>query len=351
MAEAAEKVVQNEEVTPKGPEDEGSLAQIMEQMERPTFTGHPALGGAEIPEGETPGAEEVKAKGEEEVKPKPEEEKPKYATWEEEKKGRLEAERTMHEATTARAQAEEKLASIEAENARIKAELEEARKPPVQEEKPLEAPQPITKEERKTRYKTALRQANTAIARIDRTLPQEEVQEQISDAWADALAEAGLGESAGVPLNVTEIQKIARETYKAEREAEEARTKEKREKDVADERIRTWNDALAMGTDSGLDLSKEDTADYILFYNFSRRVPDEFLDKPLKDQVKWVVGQVQERLGKVTQTNKEEEAAARKTQEEQEVLARGGNRPASQVKEEAFSLRGIMEKTQESRRI
>jgi len=335
MAGEAEVIKDN-----KTAEDEGSLAQILEEQGPgvPVFTGHPALGEEEA----TPGLEgeggipEGAKPPEEEGKEKPPESK--FKTKEEAERAHAEAERRMHEATTQAAKDKEARETAEREREQLRQELEGLKtripeKPPEETSKP-----PVTKEGRKTRLKSVSKAAFDRIAQLDRTDP--DYQEQVANVWADLLEAVAVEPSSLTP---DEIAKITRDTIKAEREAQEAA-------DAAEGRARVWQKAVDIATKAGLNM-EADSADFILFTALARRAPDDLYEKPLQEQVDWVVAEVRKRKDQMIQLTKGEEEAIRKAQEKNAILERGSRTPKSAPKEEAYSLKGILEEKQQERRI
>ena len=322
-----------------GPENlEDSLADDFKEGPGIKLTGHPAMGEEEAgpsgPEGETPEVKEAREKAEAETA-KPPEFSPKHKTWEETEKSRVEAEREMHEAKT--------LAATERaarETAEAKLAEKEAAKTP---EKPVEEVKPPSREEQKTRLRSVASVANQKaldkIDTLDSTDP--DYRKQVAEAWAEAnteaLMEAGVGGVSQESINkmVTEQVQV---TLKAEREATAAeRVKEdERRKLSAEERTR--QDAIDLAKGAGLDMTPG-SADYRLFFDIAEKdlSNQEFMKgttaPELKTQVEWVVGEYRKLTGKLAQTVQEREEAARKHQDDNTVLGKGGTK-TTKIKQE-----------------
>jgi len=361
MADAETEV----KVIPPG--TEGSLADIMDKVERPVFEGHPAMGGEEsvtgVGEEETADekaareAAENKAAADQAAAEKAAEEaKPKHTTLEESDKAYREAERKMHEATTKEAE-ERRLreaAETRATAAEAKAvELEAKGKPPEQ-----EAPKRLTRDELKAKIEeVAARATQTALETIyndiDGPKTNPNYHKQAAAAWAKANAEitaAALeaAESGGVSQEaigkmvsdqVKEVLKVEKEADRQARAAEDAKTEDQRTREAAAE----------LATKAGIDMSDDFVAGG--FWNLARKMPADIQAKPFGEQVDWAITETLKKLGTAAKTEAEKKAAALKLQQQQTPLERGATRTAQTKKEESFTLGGALNRAQEARRI
>ncbi|MBI4961034.1 MAG: hypothetical protein HY915_16310 [Desulfovibrio sp.] len=322
----------------KGPEDEDSLANILERSRHQVLTEHPAAGGMgalepKPEEEETPLPEETSetedGKPPDETKPpetEPPKFEPKHKTWEETEKARIEAEQKMHAATE--------------ETAQTRRELEELRQKSAEKEPepPAEAPKPVTKEGRKERVKTAL----ATIRDLDEADP--DYDEKVAEAWA----EAGVGGSEVPDKN--EIAKLVREELKAQDEAKRQKDEEVAQ-EQADANVRTKAEELAAG--AGLNMGKG-TLDNRLFWDVARGIPDDQKSKPFPEQVQWAVGEVRRLKGEIVQGKPGAEEQAREIQKQNAVLERGSTqttRTRKPAEPETYTLGGIINSQMNQRRI
>ncbi|MBI4960773.1 MAG: hypothetical protein HY915_14950 [Desulfovibrio sp.] len=342
----------------KGPDDEGSLASIIEQSRHQVLTEHPTAGGMgafepkpEEKEEETPLPEEIPTETEDDKPPAettpPETEfKPKHQTWEETEKARIEAEQKMHAATEEAANLRKELGERQEKGAE-----KETPEPP---EPPAEAPKPVTKEERKERVKTAL----ATIRDLDEGDP--DYDEKVAEAWA----EAGVGGSEVPVPDKNEIAKLVAQQVREELKAEDE-TKRQKDEVVRQEQVdadaRTKAEELA--TEAGLNMGKG-TADHRLFWDVARELPEELKPKPnasateleklFPDQVKWVVGEVRRLKGEIVQGKPGTDGQVRELQRQNAVLERGSTRSMQTKKPsepENYTLGGIINQQMNQRRI
>ena len=320
-----------------GPKDGDSLADDLDNRREITgdmlLGGHPndelgeeALeGGPEVKSGEEtkPGEEEAKS-GEEAPKKEEPPIGPRFKSQEDAEKAHAEAERRMHEATTK--EAEERKAREKAER-----ELEELRQAQAKlpEKKPEEKPvvKAPTEEERTAKISEAAKTANLAAMPKLRSLDPDDpdyeekyaaIMTDINVAIGKALLEVSIAPSS---LTREEVEKIYEERAKTEREKVEAA-----------EAGRIEIRAKEMGVKAGLSLDDPESADSIIWDRFKTQIPQEVYDKnSLEAQVEWVTNKVRSITGKVALTVAEKEEAARKIQEDNQPLGRGGVRPKPAV--------------------
>ena len=311
-----------------GPEstESGSLSEDFTEGPGIQLTGHPVMQEEEpAPEGEK---EEAAAEGD---KKPPEKEEPpakKYKTHEDAEAGAREhqaaftkkAEEAAQE-KTAREAAEAKVADLEAKLA--------AAKPP---EKPAEETKPPTREEQKTRLMSVATAANkkavVKIRELDRTA--DDYDEQVAAAWAEAnteaLMEAGIGGVSQETIDKMVSEKV-KATYQAERDADKATREVQNKKDAEAEATRIEKKAREFGTKAGLELDDPESVDSIVWDRVKTKIPQEVYDKDsLEAQAEWVTAEVRRLTGKVAQTAAEREEAARRHQEENAPLGKGGRR-------------------------
>lgn len=374
-AEAGKDQLTDSQVVPtgelKGPEDEGSLADIMEKAQPITFTGHPALGEDDAAgEGDEPGpdggekppedtAGEVDGNKAEVTPSKPEKPEKKYKSWEEAEAGATEHQSFATKKAEEAAREKEAREKAEQEAAELRQKLaeKEAAKPP---EKPPVEVKPVTPEESASKIETALEEIGRvaepeypddpynaeAIAEYNKKYVA--YRKKVAMAWA----KAGLGAGTGIPMpsqeEITEsVTKKVMEELDAKKAAEDAAVAEKNRKIEAD---RAWKDAVELAGKSGLDM-KEGSTDYRLFDSFSREMPPEVDEKPFDQQVEWVVGEVRRSTGKVIETAEEARARALKAQQDNTVLERGGNKTPVKTQTEPYTLGSILNTQERSRRI
>jgi len=364
-AEAGKEQLTDSQIVPteelKGPEDEGSLADIMERAQPITFTGHPALGEDEAAgegdkpgpedgdkppevsadEGDKPPAGEVDGNKIEAPPPKPEKPEKKYKSWEEAEAGATEHQRFATEKAEEAKREKEARERVEQEATELRQQLAEkaAEKPP---EKPPVEVKPVTPEESASKIEAALEE----IGQLDED--DRQYRKKVAMAWA----KAGFGAGTGAPMpsqaEITEaVTKEVMAELDAKKAAEDAATAEKHKKIEAD---RAWKDAVGLAGKSGLDMV-EGSADYRLFDSFSREMPEEVQGKPFTEQVAWVAGEVRRATGKVVETAEEAKARALKAQKDNIVLEKGGTKPPVKPSTEPYTLGSILTTQEQSRRI
>jgi hypothetical protein len=303
----------------KGPEDEGSLASILETP-HPVFTGHPAMEEeAAGPEEETPGEEQK----EEEAPEKPSEQKPerKYKSWDEAEAGAKEHQRFATE------KAEEAKREREAREA-AERERDELRTKMAEKKEPSETkPETVSEDQVEAKIEEALDE----IAQLDEFDP--DYKKKVAKAWR----KAGVGNAA---VSKEEIVKQVREELLAEQKAA-APTPET----PSTSQTRSMADDLA--GKAGLDM-KEGSVDHDLFWLQVKRMPKEYDEKPFEEQVQWCVDEVKRRKGDLVKTKTKDH---QKTQINNAVLERGGERPSKPAAPEPYTLGSIMNKHLERRRI
>lgn len=330
MFEAGEEGKETQVQT--GPEntESGSLADDFGAGPGIQLTGHPAMMEEEPePEPEPEGEEKAAPTGEEEKPPEK-----KYKTHEEAEAGAREHQRFATEKAEEAKREREAREAAERERDELRQKLEAADKPP---EKPAEETvevKPPTRDEQKARLLSVARAANKKalekIGDLDRS--DEDYQDQVAAAWAEANTEALLEAGIGSGVSQDAINKMVSEqvktTLQTEREAEKAAREEQRKKDEADEAARIEIKAKELGLKAGLDLDDPESVDSIVWDRVKTMIPEEVYKKgTLEAQVDWVTTEVRRRTGKVAQTAAEREEAARRTQQENSVLGRGGHRP------------------------
>lgn len=320
----------------KGPEDEGSLASIMEQAPRLIFTGHPALGEEE--EGDQPGPDEGKTTPGEagtakETQTPPEK---KYKSWEEAETGAREHQSAFTKKAEDAAREKEAREVAERERDELKqklAEKEAGAKPP---ETPAATKTP---EELEAEQEARIEQALEEIGQLDEFDP--EYKKKVARAWR----KAGIG-GAGQPTIPSGqaldelIDKRVEERFKARETEKEAESQESRTRAKAGE----------MAGKSGLNM-EEGSADHTLFWATVSKMPQDLDAKPFEEQVQWTVNEVRRLKGEVVQSKAEMDAKAREIQVNNTILERGSTRPKKKEVPEPYTLGSIMTKHQESRRI
>lgn len=321
-------------------EDEGSLASIMEEAQRPVFTGHPAMGeeegGESGPEGEAGAAKEggetppVTPQSEEEI-PEGWEFKPKYKGHHEAEKGAREHQAMASKKAEEVAREREAREAAERERDELRQKLAEKEKPP---EKPVE--------ELEAEQEARIEQALDEIDQIPDDDP--EYKKKVARAWR----KAGIG-GAGQPAtpNQEAIQELIDQRVE---ESLQAKERTKAEADKETEAAQTRSRANELAGKTGLNM-EEGTADNKLFWATVGDMPKELDDKPFEEQVKWTVNEVRRLKGEVVQSKEELDAKARETQINNSVLPRGGDRPRKPAAPEPYTLGSIMNKHQASRRI
>jgi hypothetical protein len=283
-------------------------------------------------------AEAAATKEKEDKKPK------EYATKEDAEKAALAATQKMTEATTQAARDKEAREATERENAELKAKLEEtlAKAP----EKPAEEEAPVKPEEHQKRVRAATKAALSTIRGLDRTA--DDYDEQVEEAWAIALLEAGTG-----TLSQAEIDKMVNGSLKAAKDAQAAAEAEKEKATASD---RAWQAAIDQGKKAGLTLDDTRSADYRLFDSIERDLtanglPEDLKGKPLKDVVDYIVKEVRKLTGAVVQTTDAERERARKAQINNTVLTKGLTAVKSKADEpETYTLAELQRQDLERRK-
>jgi hypothetical protein len=347
-----ENVMETQEVPVdelKGPEEEGSLASILEKAPHPVFTGHPAAAAEEEETPPGPGEEatppEVTPKGEEKPPepPEPPEFKPKYKNQEEAERAHQEAERRMHEATTQAAQEKEAREAAERERDGLKAKLaeKETTKPP--------EPPAKTQEELDAEREAKIEAALDEIEQLDTSAP--DYRKKVAKAWAKA--GFGGGGQPAIPGSKELEEMVGRLVADRlqEREAADAAQRQKDEEDrQARENANLRTKAEDLATQAGLNMGKG-TVDYRLFWDVAGEISDEVKAKPFAEQVNWTVGEVRRLKGEVVQTTDQARQRGQENQKNNSVLEKGANRPHTPPAPEPYTLGSIMNKHQEARRI
>ena len=260
-------------------------------------------------------------KKEEEVKPKF-----KYASQEEAEKAETEAERKMHEATTAAAEEKRKREAAEAELARAR------EKPPekVEEKPPAEKPPKLSKEELRTRrveLRESFLERMWALDTTDPTYKKDLI--ALMAEMDETMMDLGISAS----QREADIGTVIKQEVKKQLTA---RDKDRQEEDLRTARETAWNKAVAYGLEAGLNLNDADSADIDLFEAASNKLPDNLTGKGFTKEVgEWMVNYVRTRTGKVALSEAEKEAAAKKAQELNQPLGKGGGlKPKPKPEEE-----------------
>jgi len=343
-----------QEVTPdelKTPEDEGSLASILEQNQRPVFTGHPADESEEV-------VQEEAAQGDEggdvpsETKGTPDKEVPegwefvpKYKTHQEAERGAREHQAMATKKAEEAARDREAREALERERDELRQKLAEAEKEEAAKVKePVEATK--TSEELEVEQEGRIEAALDEIGQLDEFDPG--YKKKVARAWR----KAGIG-GAGQPTVPTGkaldelIDRRVEERMQArEKQQTEATAREKE----AAEGIRIRAQAGELAGNFGLNM-KEGTADHILFWATVNEMPKDLDDKPFEDQVQWAVNKVRHLKGQVVQSKEEMDERGRQAQIDNAVLGHGGARPKKAATPEPFTLGSIISKQQATRRI
>ena len=313
---------QPEEIITGPKPGEDSLATDLDN--RREVTGDMLLGGhpnQEIEEEEIPAGEpEVKS---EEIKAEEAPAGPRFKSQEEAEKAHAEAERRMTVATT-------EAAGERKAREKLERELEDLRaKPPeVKEEKPVVAAP--TDDERVAKIAEATKAANrVAVPKLRALDPDDpdyeqkyaDIQAEITAALAKALLEVSISPAS---LSKEEVKQIYQDELTADRK-----------KGEATEAARVETTAKEMGIKLGLTLDDPESADAIIWDRYKSKIPQEVFDKnSLEAQVEWVAAAVRKVTGKAVLTEAEKEEAARKTQENNQPLGRGGVKPKPSTKQE-----------------
>ena len=333
----AEAVVDTQTAELVSPDTKGSLSEILDRAkDTQVLSGHPAdtAVGPESTETETVVEDGTKAAADTKVNDKVEtkvEDKPqfKHSSWEKTESARVEAEREMHAAKEEAADLKRKLADKEAADKAaddaIKAEATQ-RKP----------------EEIRAEAKAKVKETLNKIRALDEDDP--EYDEKVADAWADA----GLGAptTAAAP-DKEEIAKLVSEQVKNTLQADrEATAESEREADEA----RTRERAQGLATKSGLEM-KQGSVDFRLFWDVAKDIPENIMTQPLEDQVEWTVDEVRRLKGEVVKTKEQKAADAKRLQLQNSVLEKGPEKVVPTVTKEPYSINTIVNKQQNARRI
>ena len=358
--------------------EEGTLASIRARVTR--IRRNPATDtDEEVPVTEPEPSAEVKAKegkGTDKGKEKEKPVGPRFKTRAEAEKAHAEAERKMHEATTATKEAEAK--ATQATEARVAAEKEAAdlkekleaalaAKPP--EKKEESAKKGETEEELDAQFEAVAKAANeeaiTAIAALEDpdTYDQDAVKshnKKVAAFWTRANAKI-IKAAKQTSVSPEAVAKIVEQQLEAKEAAIKAAKAEDDKKTAADKAVeedaRTWASAFEMAGKSGLDVT-EGSVERDLFEIIAKRdlAKQEFMKAetppPLKEQVEWVVKQVNERLGKKIDQTDERRRKARKHQEANQPLIRGGDTkpPGEENLSEPVSLASIRQQVTDRQR-
>ena len=358
--------------------EEGTLASIRARVTK--IRRNPSTDtDEEVPVTEPEPSAEFKAKegkGTDKGKEKEKLAGPRFKTRAEAEKAHAEAERRMHEATTESAKKDEVLAAKDAalalaqkEAADFKEKLEAAlaAKPPEKKEEPAKKGE--TEEEFDAQFEAVAEAANeeaiNAIAALEDpdTYDQEAVKahnKKVAAAWTRANAKI-IKAAKQTSVSPEAVAKIVADQLAAKEEAAKAEKVEADKKmstdKAAEENARVWKEAIDLAGKSGLDMT-EGTAERDLFDIIANRdlAKQEFMKAetppPLKEQVEWVVKQVNERLGKKIDQTDERRRKARKHQEEHQPLIRGGDTkpPGEENLSEPVSLASIRQQVTDRQR-
>jgi hypothetical protein len=321
--------------------EEGTLASIQSRVPKLRFDAESDTLREQPPEKEEKETEETAEEKatREAAEKKAQEEKPpqKYKNKAEAEKAALEATRKMTEATTetakektAREAAEKEAADLKAEAADLRKKLEEANaaKPETEAEKKAKTDaEALSTAERRAALKTATDTALDKIAALERPAAGDQEAEKayrskVSDAWAEAFEAAGIG---GMKFSKTEMEKMVKETMKAEKEAQEAADKEKNKAATeADVNVK----AAELATAGGLDMT-EGSSDYNNFWFIAQGAlqKQDFMKAEkipaLKEQVDWVVAKVKELKAAEVEKLEKERDKTRKTQTRNTPMTKG----------------------------
>ena len=318
----------SEEQIITGPQPgEDSLAADLDN--RREVTGDMLLGGhpnQELEEEPPAGGPETKT-GEEkpgEIKAEEPLTGPRFKSQEEAEKAHAEAERRMHEATTKEADERKAREALQREVDELRAQQA---KPPEIKESVVAAP---TNDERVAKIAEAMKAVNRVavpkLRALDSNDPDYEqqyadIQTEITTALAKALLEVNISPAS---LSKEEVKQIYQDELTAARQ-----------KGEATEAARVETTAKEMGIKLGLTLDDPESADSIIWDRYKSRIPQEVFDKnSLEAQVEWVASAVRKVTGKAALSEAEKEAIARKTQENNQPLGRGGVKPKPSTKQE-----------------
>jgi hypothetical protein len=329
--------------------EEGTLAHLQRNVPRVRFDAAseslvedkpetPPESPTEKPEEKVEGKPEETASPEEKPEEKPVEGK--FKSKEDAEKAHAEAERKMHEATTKAAEAEKAKLAAEKEREELQKKLEEAlAKPP---EKPEEKQMPAA--DRKAAIREATKNALETIRGLDRD--DDDYDSQVEEAWASALIEVGMGST---PFTQAEIDKMVKESLKADKEAEKAAAAEKEKQEAGE---RAWNAAIEQGKKAGLKLDQKDSADWRIFDSIERDfardgLPEELQGKPLTEIVDWMIDQTKKLTGNLIEQTDAQREAAKKAQIKNQVLTTGGKSPPPVKEQETYTLAELQRQMRE----
>jgi hypothetical protein len=308
------------------PGKEGTLAYLQSRVPKVRFDPETEGLVQDKPLEEKAPETEDKPKGISEEAPKPEEEvKPasKFKTKAEAERAHAEAEKKMHTATTETAKEKAAREAVERENAELKQKLEALSK--AAEKPPEESQKPVVGEERQKRIRAATKAAFSKIRDLDRRA--DEYDDQVEEAWAEALLEVGLSASG---LTEAEAEKAVKRLLDAERKVADDAAAEQRKKDQDEADAQVRQTATEMATQAGLDMTPR-SQDFINFWYVANNelAEQEFMKAekapPLKTQVDWVIRRAREIAGTKVEQTQEELEKARKVQEKNKVLTLGTN--------------------------
>jgi hypothetical protein len=244
---------------------------------------------------------------------------PRFKSQEEAEKAHAEAERKMHEATTKASEEAKAREKLETELAELRA------KPPEKKEEPVKQP---TEEELDAQLESVAQAANeqamAEIAELDDQDP--DYRKLVAKAWAKANAKIIKAASASkATLSQADIDKLIDQRMDARDTA--AKTA-KAEEDVRTAGQKAWEQAVSFGTEAGLNLKDEESADHDLFMVAESKLPKELQNQGFTKEVgEWMVNYVRTRTGKVALTEAEKEEAARQAQLNNQPLGKGGVKP------------------------
>ncbi|MGA2159835.1 MAG: hypothetical protein ABSG90_11540 [Dehalococcoidia bacterium] len=312
--------LQEEIITGPKPGEE-TLADELDN--RREVTGDMLMGGHP---NEEPEKEETPVAGEEEKPPEKgegEEEKPP------EKKEPTFRFKDQETAEKSHAEAEKEMTKAKMEAAALQRELDELKiKPPEKKEEIVKPPEPSVEEREADLLKqaTAIRaKAAADINELDRTA------EDYLEQWAAITEKANLAIRRAerrlfpLPAAPEDIDSRIDAKIKADREADRLARAEEDRKTAGE---RAWEDALNYGKKAGLKLEDQESADYDLFDVAGQKLPQEMRGKgATPEAVEWMVNYVRTRTGKVVLSEAEKHALARKTQQENQPLGKGGIKP------------------------
>lgn len=313
-----------------GPEntENGSLADDFSEGPGIQLTGHPAMSEEEPTSAEDDKEEKLSSEaGKTSETPSGK----KYKTHEEAEAGAREHQRFATEKAEEAKREKEAREAAERERDELKQKLEVASKPPEK-----EPDKPASDDELNAQVEAVAEAANeealATIGELDRTDP--DYPKLVAKAWAKANAKV-VKAAARAPLSQADIDALIDKRLQTKDAETAAQREEQRKKDEASEGARLEAKAKELGTKAGLDLDDPESADSIIWDRMKGQIPDEVYAKgTLEAQAEWVTAEVRKRTGKVAQTAAEREEAARRTQNENGVLGRGGHKPSKPFSKE-----------------